>query len=378
MKKFIIVLLSYILLTGCNSSTNYDNPTYNITANEYSSFAEIPMHELSPEPLSSSISIIDIYNNSDLSTEYYMVDYCLYEDSVIAIFTNGCNCLIYNIGTDFSKKMFDYPVDESVSINDMCYANDSVYWLETSYKTGNSIKKFNTVANKIETIAVETETTSFSRIYSDGQNMYCSRINKDTQIWDICYYTNNHLKEYKEDIYVTNPYNPFFISDGYVQYLLKSNDTLSLQVENINDKSVTTLNLGVKPDEIGINTIACNEDFIAWRDIKNMTDYSSVSTVIYNTSTGEINSQMVTNSPKNTSSLTSGIIRNKLFVHYSSDGNGYSNIYIYNLLDKITYNLTCNVSENVTFSYPKITNNKLIFVKKENSLPVSIQIYEII
>lgn len=381
MKKIcfmVCCILSLLFLNGCstNTASQYESK-YNVAAKEYSSFIELPINNSISNVAFDNYSVIDLYSDTCVSQNEILVDYCLYNDGVIAIFGKDNSYSFYYIDNDSSEKLCNYTVNDNVAINDMCSADYYVYWLEEGSDLQNSVMRFNTQNNHIEKIGSATETKYLGRMYSDGNSIYCSEYNSETNKWNICRYENNSFTEFKTGIYVSNPYNPFFIGDGYIQYLSVSEDNLMLNVENLKTVEKSTINLGVKPTNIGVNIICCNSDFIAWRDIKNITDYSSIAAITYDVSKGKTFSTMVTKGKDNLSSLTSGIIGNNMFVHFSSDFNQKSNIFIYDLKKDILFNLTNNSDEEVYFSYPEIFGNKLTFTKEINQKETNIYICEL-
>ncbi len=373
LKKILSVILCTIILGGC-ANEEYE---YNVNANKYSSFIALSLNDEFDNSKSYLCKEINLSYLDNISSNAVIMDYCLYKDFIAAIYSVNGKQKIYTINENSATEICEYDIDESIFINDMNCAGNKIFWLESGSTHGNIIKCLDTETFEIKSLTDDNDGEYFIRIYSDGDCLYCSDYNSEINQWNILKYNGKEFVDFKENIYVQNQYNPFFIGNDNIQYLTTDNNNVILNIENLKSNAKTSVNLNAEAKKLGINTISCNSSYIAWRDIKSVTDYSSVSTILYDTASDNIYNIRVTDSKLRISSLTSGIINNKIFVHFSRDFNGYSNIYLYDIESKKTTNLTQNTDNEVSYSFPKIIGNKLTFTSQKEDNATNAYILEL-
>jgi len=250
-------------------------------------------------------------------------------------------------------------VTDDFTINELSATNDDLFWVENS-------KDF-----KCKIIKYDLENKTSEALYSYEQSggsiiPICLGVGNNFIAWyEAMYSEDEGLNEYliiynviskksiiKNVFLFGNPFLRPYIRNNYISYIVKEKDNYFIEIYNILDNKEKKIECTTK-----VAKLMSNDKYAVWLD-----DYEMRNIYIY-----DIRNEKYRKIDGSEDIFTIMLIDEELYISYTKDKDGFTNIYSVNLENNVIENITNNKDMNNSYYLCKLNiNNKLLYEKNNN------------
>lgn len=282
---------------------------------------------------------------------------CSYENFVFYI--KGKNkfaeLVRYDTTTNAEEKIYKYDyLDDKTDAIELYAVKNNVIWVEESDDLSWKIIQYNLRDNKKNVIRTSEQSQSAVPACLAANDNYIawyeSNYSDKNKTYDVLniYDIQNGSIEQKETNMFGNPYLRPYIRNDWISYIIKKDKSYCIEIYNLVTNEKKYINCFSN-----VSKLMSNGRYTVWLD-----DYENRNIYIYD-------------HEKNQSTKIDGSLNvftfmliDKLYISYTADDDGYSNIYSMELSTGKMKNVTKNKNENTAYYICKLNvDNRLLYEK---------------